>query len=454
MKLFASTGIWSIVWEVVGWLWVPVVALYLGQRSRAKKRILPGLPSWFLRSLDAKDRRLMLWFLGGALALAVLIGVLMPNGNDDDNTVPSTYLNGRHGGRAAYETLLRSGYRIERWERPLSELAATAGPGTVVIVAEPNQPDYNDMQAMKTMVLKGARVLATGAVGGYLVPGGDATRPQVFHFAACELEPNGLDALADTGQVWMVLDSTWQEGNPSFRVQYTCAGEPAVVEYDYGKGHVVWWASSTPLENASLDRGQDLNLLLNSLGPAAGHHFYWDESLHGDVRSNWSYAAGPARTLLLVGLAVVGLLVVFSFSRRSGPVRAMAAPSRASPTEFVEALGSLYQNAKAAGTAVGVALERFRRQSLRMCGMRPAAMSAAELAATLRRRFPGLDAKLEEDLRVCEEAAASEGLEPKQALKLVQALDAHGRALQGATRAGTQDATQENSESKQLEGVR
>jgi Domain of unknown function (DUF4350) len=405
-------------------------------------------------SLDAKDRRLMLWFLGGALALAVLIGVLMPGSNDNDNPVPSTYLNGRHGGRAAYEMLLRSGYPIERWERPLSELAATAGPGTVVIVAEPYQADYDDLKAMKKIVMKGARVLATGPMGGYLVPGGDVMRPNVFHFAACELEPNGLDAMADTGQVWMMLESSWLVGNPEYRVQYTCDGEPAVVEYDYGKGHVVWWASSTPLENASLTRGKDLNLLLNSLGPRAGHHFYWDESLHGDVRSNWSYAAGPALTLLRVGLLVVGLLIVLSFSRRSGPVRELAAPSRASPTEFVEALGSLYQNAKAAGTAVGVALERFRRQSLRMCGMRPAAMSADELAATLRRRFPGLNAKLEEDLKACEEAAGSEGIEPKQALKLVQTLDAHWRVLEGVTRVGAQGDGQEMSEQKPVERVR
>jgi Domain of unknown function (DUF4350) len=389
-------------------------------------------------SLDAKDRRLMFWFLGGALALAVLIGMLMPSQSDDSNPVPSTYLNGRHGARAAYEMLLRSGYPIERWERPLSELAATAGPNTVVIVAEPFQADYDDMQAMKKIVMKGARVLATGPMGGYLMPGSEEVRPNAFHFAACELEPNGLDPLADTGQVWMMPESSWEVGNPLFRVQYTCAGEPAVVEYDYGDGHVVWWASSTPLENASLTRGQDLNLLLNSLGPRAGHHFYWDESLHGELRTTWSYAAGPALTLLRVGLLVAGLLIVFSFSRRSGPVRELAAPSRASPTEFVEALGSLYQNANAAGTAVGVALERFRRQSLRMCGMRPEAMNAAELATTLRRRFPGLDAKLEKDLTECEEAARSENLEPRQALKLVQTLNGHWRALEGTTRVGVQ----------------
>ena len=394
-------------------------------------------------SLDAGDRRLLISILGGAAMLAVLIGWLMPS-EDNRNPVPSTYLNGLHGARAAYEMLLRSGYPIERWERPLSELAEKAGPDTVLIVAEPFQADYDNKEAIKKILLRGARVLVTGSMGGYLAPGSAVTTPNAPHFAACELEPNGLDALADSGEAWMRIESTWQEGNPAYRVQYTCGDEPAVVEYEYGKGHVVWWAGSTPLENGSLLRAQNLDLLLNSLGPQAGKHFYWDESLHGEVRSNWSYAAGPALTLLRAGLAVMGLLIVLSFSRRSGPVRELAEPSRAAPTEFVDALGSLYQNAKAAGTAVSVALERFRRQSMRMCGMRPAAMSAAELAATLRRRFPGLDASLEADLQACEEAMREEELEPKQALKLVQALYRHKERLAAATQLGMREEMEEN----------
>jgi len=97
-----------------------------------------------------------------------------------------------------------------------------------------------------------------------------------------------------------------------------------------------------------------------------GHHFYWDESLHGEIRSTWSYAAGPALTLLEVGLPMLGLLVVFSFSRRSGPVRDLPAPARAAPIEFLEALGSLYRNAGAASTAVAIAWNGFRRQALRL----------------------------------------------------------------------------------------
>ncbi len=100
--------------------------------------------------------------------------------------------------------------------------------------------------------------------------------------------------------------ATWTLGNPAYRVEYSCAGQPAVVEYDWGKGHVVWWASSTPLENGSLTRANNLDLLLNSLGPREGHHFYWDESLHGEIRSVWSYAGGPALDHALVRPAGAG----------------------------------------------------------------------------------------------------------------------------------------------------
>jgi hypothetical protein len=234
----------------------------------------------------------------------------------------------------------------------------------------------------------------------------------------------------------MVPEATWQVGKPSDRVQYSCAGQPAVVEYDWGNGHVVWWASSTPLENGSLARAQDLELLLNSLGKRDGHRFYWDESLHGDIRSSWSYAAGPAMNLLRFGLPVLGMLVLFSFSRRSGPVRELPPPVRATPIEFLEALGSLYRNAGAASAAVSVAWERFRRQALRLCGMLPHRIEAAELAAVLRRRFPSAEPSLEADLAACEEAAGNEALQPRQALRLVQLLDGHLEKLQAAASTG------------------
>ncbi|MGD0520200.1 MAG: DUF4350 domain-containing protein [Terracidiphilus sp.] len=411
----------------------------------------------FLSSLDSKDRRLLLWCLGIGIALAVFTGFLLPNANSNDNPLPSSYLSGRHGARAAYETLLRSNYPIERWERPLAELAATAGPETVVIFAEPFTREGDDLKAVRTIIERGGRVLATGIGGGFILPGEAGGMPKAFDFAACKLEPEGLglssDALSNSGEVWMAPESTWTVGNPSHRVEYSCAGQPAVVEYGWGKGHVVWWAGSTPLENGSLARANDLDLLLNSLGSRADHRFYWDESLHGEIRSVWSYAAGPALTMLWISLPVLGLLVVLSFSRRSGPVRELPAPARAMPIEFLEALGSLYRNAGAASAAVSIAWERFRRQSLSLCGLRGKTMGAAELAATIRRRFPQADANLETDLAACEEAAWGETISPGEALKLVQTLHGHQEKLIAGVKHGGPRTKFEDIHSNQQERV-
>jgi hypothetical protein len=387
----------------------------------------------FLSSLDAKDRKLLLWCVGIAIALAVATGFLLPNG-DNDNPLPSTHLAGQHGARAAYETLLRSGYSLERWERPLSELAAKASPETVVILAQPFSREPNDIKAVRKIVERGGRVLSTGYMGGFILPAEASDAPKEFHFAACKLEPEGLAALAGSGEAWMVPEATWKVGNPTQRVEYACAGNPAVVEYDWGKGHIVWWASSTPLENGSLSRAHNLDLLLASLGPRAGHRFYWDESLHGDIRSVWSYAGGVAWNSLWISLPVLALLIVFSFSRRSGPVRDLPPPPRATPIEFLEALGSLYRKAGAASTAVSVAWDRFRRHSLRLCGQRGSKMGAAELAAVIRQRFPRADASLEADLAACEEAAWAETANPHQALKLIQTLHGHHEKLKEAAR--------------------
>jgi hypothetical protein len=405
----------------------------------------------FLSSLDAKDRRLLLWSVGVALGLAVLTGFLLPGADSNDDPLPSTYLAGQHGARASYETLLRSGYSLERWERPLSELAATAGPDTVVIFAEPFTREKADIDAVRTILERGGRVLSTGFWGGMILPADSSATPEEFNFAACKLDPEGLDTLAGTGEVWMLPKATWAAGNPSQRVEYSCAGKAAVVEYNWGKGHVVWWASSTPLENGSLARGNDLDLLLNSLGPRQGRHFYWDESLHGEIRSVWSYAAGPSLTLLWIGLAALALLVVFSFSRRSGPVRDLPLPTRAAPIEFLDALGSLYRNAGAASTVVSVAWERFRRHALRICGLRGTQMGAAELAAAIRRRFPNSDSSLEADLAACEEAAWGETINPREALKLLQTLHDHGQKLVAAQKLRGHDLHFEGIHSTQQE---
>jgi hypothetical protein len=116
---------------------------------------------------------------------------------------------------------------------------------------------------------------------------------------------------------------------------------------------------------------------------------------------------------------------VFSFSRRSGPVRDLPAPARATPVEFLIALGSLYRNADASSTAVAIAWERFRRRALQLCGLKGSQMGAAELAVLIRRRSPASDASLETDLAACEETMRTDTIAPREALRLIQTLHGH-----------------------------
>lgn len=386
-------------------------------------------------SLDAKDRKLLIGCLITVVVLAFVTAFFSRDENRDDNPLPSTYLTGRHGARAAFELLQARGYDVVRWEQPLSDLAARADAQTVVIFAAPTVTAAEDLKAVRDIVGRGGRVLVTGWSGGVLAPEGDVRPPTRFS-PPCKLAPQGLDPLAGSGEVWMSPGATWGQDRPPDRVEYNCAGDPAVVEYAAGKGEVIWWASSTPLENGSIARADNLSLFLNSLGPRDGRHFYWDESLHGELHSTLFYAQGPALWILLCGLAGIGLLVLVSFSRRRGPLRDLPVPPRTTPVEFLEALGSLYAEAGASATAVDLAWERFRRKAGDWCGLKAAKMSAAEVGAALRRRFPQIPEQLEKDLADCEHALGDDRLAPKRALALVQTLNRHREAIEAATRPG------------------
>ncbi|WP_263358519.1 DUF4350 domain-containing protein [Acidicapsa ligni] len=384
-------------------------------------------------SLDAKDRRMLLILLGGIALLLILLAVLTPRSDPDKNPVPDSYLTGRHGARAAYTLLQQSGYAIQRWEQPLSELAAHADPGTILILAEPNSYEDEDRASIRTILQKGGRILATGLRGGLLLPGNAVEPAKGISFAACEAQPEGLQPLAGTGPIWILPRAGWKLTNPAVQVAYTCANQPVVVEYPSEKGHIVWWANSTPLENSSITRGHNLELLLNSVGSPEGHRIYWDESLHGQAHTPWDYTSGPVWPLLLFGCIGLALLVILSYSRRRGPIRPLPASPRTTPIEFLDALGSLYRAAGATSTATQIAWDRFRSQTALLCGLRNHKPDARELAQAIERRFGSISISMEPDLVAAEEACSNDALKPREALAIVQSLRRHEQTLRAQT---------------------
>jgi hypothetical protein len=199
------------------------------------------------------------------------------------------------------------------------------------------------------------------------------------------------------------------------------------VKFRSGKGEVIWWASATPLTNVGLNEPGNLEFFLACLREG-GTTIFWDEYVHG-YRQTISESAVHSPVLwIFLQLGLISLAVLLTFSRRNGPVFAPVTPSRLSPLEFVETLGSLYQRAGAASVAVDVTYQRFRYWLTRRLGMASNA-SIADLTAALRARLLFSDERLGHTLAECESARYNPSLPPEEALRLVQELDDYAAEL-------------------------
>lgn len=374
--------------------------------------------SW-LATLSRRDRRFVAITGVCAALLIVVIAVFGPA--RESSPTPSTYSNGIHGARATYLLLERTGYHVVRSTVPLGEIADKATPETTYIFAE---PFFGQISAAKKQVkeilARGGRVLVTGFSGALLLPQKHPHLQAQSFSVACNAQPEGLSGLAAPGAIRIVEEASWKLSGPAQRAVYRCGKDPVVVTFPMEKGTVVWWASASPLENGTIGQEGNLALLLNSIGPRATTRVVWDESLHGAVPSLLSWTAGTVLPWVWWQFGLASLLLVFSFSRRSGPRRPDPVVMRAAPLEFAQSLGGLYQKAGAANVAVVVAYQDFRLRLEKKAGI--AMQMPAEMAAeTVLRRYPQRP-EVAKVISMAADATEEIRMTERDALHLVQAL--------------------------------
>ena len=174
---------------------------------------------------------------------------------------------------------------------------------------------------LKEFMEHGGRVLlaGSGSIAG-LLPDGKAAAPGEFMPKLCETVPEGTGPLAAAGSAEMAFEGSWAADGPQFRVEQRCATSPVVVRFPVGAGEAVWWASATPLTNAGLKHDANLKLLLASVGE--GREVYFDEYYFGGHMTA-SPLSADRRVLwtLFWQFVLLFALVVWSFSRRKGPLR-------------------------------------------------------------------------------------------------------------------------------------
>jgi Domain of unknown function (DUF4350) len=378
------------------------------------------------------DRNLLL--VGGALLLAMLAGtvVLSPPEEQLVSPVPSTYSGQPGGAEAAYLLLSQLHYPVRRWEDAPADLPSGLD-NLLLILAEPTQPPTRrEQQAIVEFVNQGGHVLFTGENISTFFPDASLSwvSPNKEWKTFSPVIPTDLARRAQ--HITLQVKAYWDKLDSSQFALYGEAGLPVVVRWRLGEGEILWWAGSTPLTNAGITRDNNLAFFLNSVSnwsPDKPYQIYWDEYFHGQRSSLWSYMGKTSLRGGLLQLGLAGLAVIFTFSRRSGPVYAPPHLSRLSPLEFVDTLGGLYERAHAASSAVSVSRLRLRVLLTRQLGL-PRDVPDAALAQAAEQRFGWKNSGLAELLERSGAASSDALLRPRDGLDLVQRLERQAAKLE------------------------
>jgi hypothetical protein len=386
----------------------------------------------------SRDRRIVLGILVAMVVLIVAFSILAP-ANDDTNPSPTTYNSGSAGTKAAYLVLGELGYGAERWETSPDDLKNVDATKTTLILAEPNFPTENaqPVQAkIADFLSRGGRVLATGKEGAYFLPGAKTGAPTQLYQRLCFTTPEGQGPLAQVGKVSLTDGVRWTALEPKFRVSQVCGNDAVVVSYKYGEGEAIWWSSPLPMTNRGLKDDASLKLVLTSVG-GTDRRVLFDEYFHGERASLWDTAKGLPIWQIAWQCAVVAVLLVLSFGRRSGPMRLPVRLPRSSPLEFAESMGRLYRRAGATQAAVDGARRRLLKFLEEQCGISREVLRSTPQAIVeaVEERLGGRWSTLGEHLT---QAAETEGSAVTLAstLELVKALDRDQRNLAEGIRSG------------------
>jgi hypothetical protein len=383
--------------------------------------------------MSPKTADLTLLIAGGVLiALISTLTVLVAPPPDEGFARGSSFTSAPAGAKAAFLVLERLGYRVTRSFDPITVLTNDPSRSVLVIASPSEAPSDQDRRAVLAFLHRGGIVLATGSRGARFLPefGGELAARDLLDLRVERYRaviPSGL--AVGVPMIELASEVVGPAPRPGWVAVYGEGDEAVVYTARFGGGRAVWWAGSTPLTNASLGAPGNLELLLNVVGPPGSREVLWDEHYHGYSRTFLSYVSGTPLPWVLAQLGLIGVAAVVTYSRRSGPVRARVVPPRTSAMEFVTTMGGLYERAGVSAAAVATARARVRRVLRGACGL-PASVTDEDLARFAAPRL-GVDVRsLADLLRVSHADNAGPQASPKQALEIIDRLQALAAAAE------------------------
>ncbi|MFL6299628.1 MAG: DUF4350 domain-containing protein [Terriglobales bacterium] len=371
--------------------------------------------------MSTTDRKFL---IAGAVVLTLIVTavVLLAPDQDLEDRFPSTYSTRSGGAKATYLLLQGLGYNVERWNAPLKQLPEDTQGVLLVFLSPQGVLPKEERESLQRFLTSGGTLLASGARASEFITDLDAfptnlQKQSWTHFPVGA--PSGLNrgmteiTMPERSRVWNLHEGQIPVfANPS---------GPAVLEFRQGKGKIIWLESPAPLTNAGMKLPQNVTFLVNCLNTVDAKRILWDTYYSEDRRTLASTLSTPVLYWGFAQLLLVVIAALWTFSRRSGPMRAAPEISRLSPLELVDTLGGLYRRSHASSLAIDVAFRRFTTLMTRRLGLRSNStpQRIAESAAPfLRREEPALAQLLQE----CDSARFNPELKANQAVRLVREL--------------------------------
>ena len=368
-------------------------------------------------AMSAGDRKILI-IAGVAFVVLVVIGFLLAPANQDTE-IATTYSTASGGAKAAYLLLKESGYDVERWEKPTNLLKPDRH--TVLVIADAfAAPDQKDKSVIEQFISGGGTVIATGIAGAAFLPEDHSetdAEPGHPRSVFTALTPSAITRAAPSITLAPVARWLRSSGIPL----YGDHDRTVATQLPLGEGKAIWLASATPLTNSGLKEKNNLEFLLAAIGDPRQTRVLFDEYVHGYGDQDSEERSHPLLIALLLQSGLLAAVVLFTFSRRSGPLRPLAIESRLSPLEFVETLGGLYEQANAASIAVDVYYQRFHFWITRRLGLGKDA-SPEEINRAIRERWRWDDDKFLSTLQNAASSRYYPNLPQSQALEIVRAL--------------------------------
>lgn len=279
----------------------------------------------------------------------------------------SSYATAPQGAAALAELLGRAGHPVEQVRSLPHQSSPSAG--ATVFLLDPPAVGTQDLEALRTFVQGGGRLVATGlspqAVRALASPAPRRTHGEPL------VRVHGLEIQND--------GAAWRPGG-------------FLVARRVGAGTIQLLADSSPLQNRLLGSADNAAFGLGLAG-ARNRPVEFLESYHGYGTGSGLSALPLAWKVLLSGLGLAALVYMVARGRRFGPPeeegRSLAPPRR----EYVDSLAAVVARSKRRDAAVGPVRREARDAVLRRASLPPDADDDAVRSAARRLGFADDDAE-------------------------------------------------------------